>query len=124
MPKIDWYEWRAGRDLPPHAEYSPTKQTVYIRLDDPYLVPYVSLGHELAHIRLDMDSSLAGEIEVWTETVYNLMRAGEWTPEAKEQVIWALSSYTEAYGAENPVEEARAWVDRIEQRARQRLSRR
>jgi len=119
MPKIEWYDWKAGRRLPIHSEFNPVEQAVYIRRDDPDIDPHVSMGHELAHVKLDVDSTFGGEIEAWEETIYNLMRADEWDNEVKEQIVWALTG--DSVG--NFEDEARWWVNRAEKRAEARLSR-
>ena len=117
MPKLEYYDWEMGKGLPIHAEWSPIEHTIYIRRDDPDISPHIGIAHELGHYKLDVDSTFGGEITAWEEAIYNLMRAGEWNKESREEVVWALSS-----GRDNFEEEARWWINRMEQKARQRLN--
>jgi len=128
MTRLNWYNWeKVGsekhiRGLPIHAEWSPTEDTIYIRSNDPGIVSHIALGHEIAHWRSPFPGEgLGDELNAWEEAIYNLMRAGEWTPEAKAQVTWALRSYVEEAGVEDIDKETRWWIGRLEDRARKRL---
>ena len=118
MPRLEYYDWKLGRRLPIHSEWSPTERIIYIRGDDPDIEPHVAIAHELGHYKdyEDYSIGMGEEIRAWEEAVYNLMRAGEWNKEVEEQVVWALTG-----DRENFESEARWWVNRMEQKARQRL---
>lgn len=126
MPRLEWYKWRSGKGLPIHAEWSPTEDIIYIPSDDPRTPPHIAISHEMGHWKGstgigEVGTNLGNELNAWEEAIYNLMRAGEWTPEAKEQVTWALRSYVEETGVEDPGRETRWWILRLENRARKRL---
>ena len=122
MARLEFYKWRLGEHKPIHAEWSPTEDTIYVRSDDPKLQAHVALGHEIAHWRAAFQGEGFGEeSNAWEEAIYNLKRVGEWTPEAKEQVTWALRSYFPETGEGDPDKELRWWIGRLEDRARRRL---
>ena len=123
MTKLRWMEGEAVRKWLPHSDYNWALDEIRIVSDDPDVEPHVALSHEIAHRRLGHqgEGALSSEVDAWNETVYYLMRSGEWTPEAKEQAIWALSSYFAP--TSDPEGEARQWISRAESRARRLLRR-
>lgn len=121
MPKLHWYNYEEGKGLPEHSEWVPEDKEIYIRADDPRMESHAALAHELAHWEEGAtEATLSEEIRAWEVAIRNLVKVGGWTPEVKEQAIWALGGYFGEFGSERPDSEARWWINRMEARARGR----